>query len=88
MIDAKPENLTTSITMSPMMKTVSNSTEQAAQGGTSYHSLSNTQLNDYARYVMENIENMQTTVRLFNSTESDPPETTQQAINLNGNYEI
>ena len=88
MIDAKPENLTTSITMSPMMKTVSNSTEQAVQGGTSYHSLSNTQLNDYARYVMENIENMQTTVRFFNSTESDPPETTQQPINLNGNYEI
>ena len=88
MIDAKPENLTTSITMSPMMITVSNSTEQAGQEGTSYHSLSSTKVNDYAGYLMENIENMKTTVRLFNRTESDPPKKTPQPINLNGNYEI
>ena len=68
--------------MRPTMLTVSNSTEQTGQKGSSYFPYKAFML-IYTGNVMETT---QTTMDLLNNNDSDQPKTTQPPNNLIGNY--
>ena len=68
--------------MRPTMLTVSNSTEQTGQKGSSYFPYTAFM----AIYTGNVMETTQTTMDLLNNYESDQPKTTQPPNNLIGNY--
>ena len=68
--------------MRPTMLTVSNSTEQTGQKGSSYFPYTAFM----AIYTGNVMETTQTTMDLLNNYDSDQPKTTQPPNNLIGNY--